>query len=199
VHALVGENGAGKTTLMKILYGLHRPDAGTISVDDTPISIRGPVMPSGTASAWSTSISCSFPPSPCWRTSSSVRSPRRRASWPSARQRKEIQSLMGENGISLDLDSRVEDLPVGLQQRVEILKILFRGARILIFDEPTAVLTPQESDELFRTFNALKSHGKGIIFITHKLDEVLAVADRITVIRQERSSGPWIVPARQSR
>ncbi len=91
---------------------------------------------------------------------------------------------MDENGISVPVDARVEELAVGLQQRVEILKILFRGARILIFDEPTAVLTPQESNELFRTFRALTAHGKGIIFITHKLDEVLAVADRITVIRQ---------------
>ena len=82
------------------------------------------------------------------------------------------------------MDARVEELAVGLQQRVEILKILFRGARILIFDEPTAVLTPQESNELFRTFRALTAHGKGVIFITHKLDEVLATADRITVIRQ---------------
>ena len=91
---------------------------------------------------------------------------------------------MQENGITVPLEARVEEIPVGLQQRVEILKILFRGARILIFDEPTAVLTPQEVNELFRTFRALTAHGKGIIFITHKLDEVLAVADRITVIRQ---------------
>jgi general nucleoside transport system ATP-binding protein len=100
------------------------------------------------------------------------------------RARREVRELSERYGLQVNPDALVEDLPVGVQQRVEIIKLLYRKADILIFDEPTAVLTPQESEELFRTFNALKSHGKGIIFITHKLDEVLAVADRITVIRQ---------------
>jgi general nucleoside transport system ATP-binding protein len=184
VHALVGENGAGKTTLMKILYGLHRPDAGTISVDDAPISIRGPRDAIRRGIGMVHQHFMLFPPFTVLENIIIGEESQTAGVLALNRQRKQILSLMAENGISLDLDARVEDLPVGLQQRVEILKILFRGARILIFDEPTAVLTPQESDELFRTFNALKSHGKGIIFITHKLDEVLAVADRITVIRQ---------------
>jgi simple sugar transport system ATP-binding protein len=91
---------------------------------------------------------------------------------------------MDQNSLVVSLDSRIEDLPVGLQQRVEILKILYRGAEILVFDEPTAVLTPQEVDELFKTFRIMTEQGKGIIFISHKLDEVLAIADRITVIRR---------------
>jgi general nucleoside transport system ATP-binding protein len=184
VHALVGENGAGKTTLMKILYGLHRPDAGTISVDDAPISIRGPRDAIRRGIGMVHQHFMLFPPFTVLENIIIGEESQTAGVLALSRQRKQIISLMAENGISLDLDARVEDLPVGLQQRVEILKILFRGARILIFDEPTAVLTPQESEELFRTFNALKSHGKGIIFITHKLDEVLAVADRITVIRQ---------------
>ena len=184
VHALVGENGAGKTTLMKILYGLHRPDAGTISVDDAPIVIRGPRDAIRRGIGMVHQHFMLFPPFTVLENIIIGEESQTAGVLALARQRKQLQSLMEENGITVDLDARVEDLPVGVQQRVEILKILFRGARILIFDEPTAVLTPQEADELFRTFNALKSHGKGIIFITHKLDEVLAVADRITVIRQ---------------
>jgi simple sugar transport system ATP-binding protein len=95
-----------------------------------------------------------------------------------------IRQLMQDNGLTMDLGARVEDLPVGMQQRVEILKVLYRGAEILVFDEPTAVLTPQEADELFNTFKEMKVQGRGIIFISHKLDEVLAIADRITVIRR---------------
>jgi simple sugar transport system ATP-binding protein len=95
-----------------------------------------------------------------------------------------IEQIMRQNGLPVDLSVQVDELPVGLQQRVEILKILYRGAEILVFDEPTAVLTPQEAEELFKTFRMIKEQGKGIIFISHKLDEVLSIADRITVIRR---------------
>jgi general nucleoside transport system ATP-binding protein len=186
IHALVGENGAGKTTLMKILYGLHRPDAGSISVDGAQISIRGPRDAIAHGIGMVHQHFMLFPPFTVLENIIIGEETQTAGVLALGRQRRQITALMEENGIEVDCDARVEDLPVGVQQRVEILKVLFRGARILIFDEPTAVLTPQEAEELFRTFRALTGHGKGIIFITHKLDEVLAVADRITVIRQGR-------------
>ncbi len=186
IHALVGENGAGKTTLMKILYGLHRPDAGAIVVRGSPVSIRGPrdaircgigmvhqhfmlvqvfTVLENIILGEETAVAGILNPV----------EPRRR-----------IAAIMEQNRLACPLDARIEDLSVGLQQRVEILKILYRGASILVFDEPTAVLTPQETTELFRTFKAMRDQGKGIVFISHKLDEVLEIADRITVIRQGR-------------
>jgi simple sugar transport system ATP-binding protein len=184
VHALVGENGAGKTTLMKILYGLYRPDGGTIQIDERPVDIRGPrdAIDQGIGM-----VHQHFMLIPPFRVIENIvlgeethtagilrmDEPRRR-----------IEELIEDNGLVVDVDSRVQDLPVGLQQRVEILKVLYRGARVLVFDEPTAVLTPQEAQELFDTFRDLKRQDKGIIFISHKLDEVLEIADRITVIRR---------------
>ena len=184
VHALVGENGAGKTTLMKILYGLYRPDSGFISVEGTDISIRGPRDAISRGIGMVHQHFMLFPPFTVLENIIIGEEAHRAGVLSTNQQRARVQALMEENGITVPVDARVEDLAVGLQQRVEILKILFRGAKILIFDEPTAVLTPQESNELFRTFRALTAHGKGVIFITHKLDEVLATADRITVIRQ---------------
>ena len=186
IHALVGENGAGKTTLMKILYGLHRPDSGSIAVEGTQITIRGPRDAIRHGIGMVHQHFMLFPPFTVLENIIIGEEAHTAGVLALERQSRQIEALTEENGIEVDLSARVEELPVGVQQRVEILKVLFRGARILIFDEPTAVLTPQESEELFRTFRALKSHGKGIIFITHKLDEVLAVADRITVIRQGR-------------
>ena len=184
VHALVGENGAGKTTLMKILYGLYRPDSGTISVDGAEVSVRGPRDAISRGIGMVHQHFMLFPPFTVLENVIIGEEAHRGGVLSTREQRSGVQAIMDENGIDVPVDARVEDLAVGLQQRVEILKILFRGARILIFDEPTAVLTPQESNELFRTFRALTAHGKGVIFITHKLDEVLAIADRITVIRQ---------------
>jgi ABC-type uncharacterized transport system ATPase subunit len=186
VHALVGENGAGKTTLMKILYGLHRPDSGTIAVDGAHISIRGPRDAIRRGIGMVHQHFMLFPPFSVLENIVIGEEAHTAGVLATHVQRGRIAALMEANGITIDLDARVEDLSVGIQQRVEILKILFRGARILIFDEPTAVLTPQEVEELFRTFRALTNQGKGIIFITHKLDEVLSIADRITVIRQGR-------------
>ena len=184
VHALVGENGAGKTTLMKILYGLYRPDSGSIYVEGAEVSIRGPRDAITRGIGMVHQHFMLFPPFTVLENVIIGEEAHRAGVLSTREQRARVQAIMDENGISVPVDARVEELAVGLQQRVEILKILFRGARILIFDEPTAVLTPQESNELFRTFRALTSHGKGVIFITHKLDEVLATADRITVIRQ---------------
>jgi general nucleoside transport system ATP-binding protein len=186
IHALVGENGAGKTTLMRILYGLYRPDAGTIAIEGRPVSIRGA---RDAIRAGIGMVHQHFMLIPPFTVLENVvlgeethtlgvlrmRQPRAR-----------VAELARANGLEVDLDAPVEQLPVGLQQRVEILKVLYRGARILVFDEPTAVLTPQETRELFATFRQMTRQGRGIVFISHKLDEVLEIADRITVIRRGR-------------
>lgn len=197
VHALVGENGAGKTTLMKILYGLYKPDAGKIFVDDQPTVVGNPrdAIRKGIGM-----VHQHFMLVPVFSVLDNIvlgqEEPIQEQPRPfldrlkdalyrdTEAPRERIEKLMRDNRLQIDLDKRVGDLPVGIQQRVEILKILYRGARALVFDEPTAVLTPQEVEELFRTFEELSSQGKGIVFITHKLDEVLRVADRITVIRR---------------
>jgi len=183
ILALVGENGAGKTTLMKILYGLHRPDDGWIAVRGNRVSIRGPRDAIRRGIGMVHQHFMLFPPFTVMENIILGEESQTAGVLASARQSRQISSLMEENKLVVDLNARVEDLSVGIQQRVEILKILFRGATILVFDEPTAVLTPQEVVELFRTFRAMKAQGRGIIFISHKLDEVLDIADRITVIR----------------
>jgi simple sugar transport system ATP-binding protein len=186
IHALVGENGAGKTTLMKILYGLYKPDSGTILVRGTRISVRGPRDAIRRGIGMVHQHFMLFPPFSVLE-NVIIGEEAHRAGVLSLRvQRRRLAALMEENRLTVDLDARVEDISVGIQQKVEILKILFRGATILIFDEPTAVLTPQEVEELFKTFREMKRQGKGVIFISHKLDEVLEIADRITVIRQGR-------------
>ena len=191
IHALLGENGAGKSTLMNILYGLLTPDAGEILLDGEPIrpSPARPT-PSPAASAWSTSTSCSSRSSPWPRTSSSAT---RR--WPtrssSTRRRPTAGSATSPHqlGFEIDPNALVGDLSVGIQQRVEILKALYRGAKILILDEPTAVLTPQETVEIFAVLRRLAAEGTSIVFISHKLYEVLEIADRITVIRRGKVVG----------
>jgi ABC-type uncharacterized transport system ATPase subunit len=186
IHALVGENGAGKTTLMKILYGLQKPDSGTIFLRGEAASIRNPRDAIAQGIGMVHQHFMLVPPFSVLENivlgeeTQTVGVLRMEA--PAGR----IEEIMGRNGLPVELSVSVADLPVGLQQRVEILKILYRGAEILVFDEPTAVLTPQEVDELFKTFRMMKEAGKGIIFISHKLDEVLDIADRITVIRRGR-------------
>lgn len=184
IHALVGENGAGKTTLMKILYGLHRPDSGWIAVRGARVAIRGPRDAIRRGIGMVHQHFMLFPPFTVLENIILGEESHTAGVLATARQSRQISTLMEENKLVVDLAAHVEDLSVGIQQRVEILKILFRGATILVFDEPTAVLTPQEVVELFRTFRAMKAQGRGIIFISHKLDEVLEIADRITVIRQ---------------
>lgn len=184
IHALVGENGAGKTTLMKILYGLYKPDSGTIYLKDQPILIKNPrdAINQGIGM-----VHQHFMLVPVFSVLENIilgKETHTAGVLKLQKPAEEIESIMQANGLLVDLNARVEDVPVGLQQRVEILKILYRGAEILVFDEPTAVLTPQEVDELFKTFRMMKEQGKGIIFISHKLDEVLNIADRITVIRR---------------
>lgn len=184
IHALVGENGAGKTTLMKILYGLQKPDSGTIYLRGRATSIRNPrdAIAQGIGM-----VHQHFMLVPPFSVLENIVLGEENHTAGVLRLEKpagEIEKIMSANGLPVDLSVAVADLPVGLQQRVEILKILYRGAEILVFDEPTAVLTPQEVEELFKTFRMMKEQGKGIIFISHKLDEVLAIADRITVIRR---------------
>jgi simple sugar transport system ATP-binding protein len=193
VHALVGENGAGKTTLMKILYGLYKPDSGSIAIHDDTVSIAGPkdAILKGIGM-----VHQHFMLVPVFTVLENIilgsealaegGTFMARNILETGKARRRIEELMDANGLRVPLDTAIEELPVGLQQRVEILKTLYRGADILVFDEPTAVLTPQEVDELFSTFRELCRQGKGIVFISHKLDEVLSVADRITVIRRGR-------------
>jgi len=186
IHALVGENGAGKTTLMKILYGLHHPDSGSIEIRGRPASIRGPREAIRLGIGMVHQHFMLFPPFSVLENVTIGEESSVAGILKPAVPRRRIRALVEENRLAVDPDAKVEELSVGQQQRVEILKILYRGAEILVFDEPTAVLTPQEAEDLFRTFREMVRQGKGIIFISHKLDEVLAIADRITVIRQGR-------------
>jgi simple sugar transport system ATP-binding protein len=190
IHALVGENGAGKSTLMNILYGLIKPDAGEIKIDGKPTRMQGPrdAILHGIGM-----VHQHFMLIPVFTVHENVvlgREPVRAGGlYDQARARADIEQLTRTYGLALDPDARVGDLPVGLQQRVEIVKVLFRGARILILDEPTGVLTPQETADLFRVLRGLVASGKTIIFISHKLREVLEISDRITVMRRGKVVG----------
>jgi len=184
IHALLGENGAGKSTLMNILYGLYEPDGGEIYVNGEKISVSSPrdAIARGIGM-----VHQHFMLVPVFTVTENVMlgDETTRAGGfldrksPAAR----IRDISNEYSLQVEPDSYVRDLPVGVQQRVEIIKLLYREADILILDEPTAVLTPQEVDELFTIMRSLVASGKSIIFITHKLREVLTFADRITVIR----------------
>ena len=147
------------------------------------------MMPPRSASAWCTSTSSSSTCLPCSTTSSSARRRRSSASSSSKEARKKVEELSEKYGLKVDLDAKVEDITVGMQQRVEILKMLYRDNEILIFDEPTAVLTPQEIDELMATMKEFAREGKSILFISHKLNEIMAVADRVTVLRKGKCIG----------
>jgi ABC-type uncharacterized transport system ATPase subunit len=184
IHALVGENGAGKTTLMKILYGLQRPDSGTIYLRGEAASIRNPRDAIARGIGMVHQHFMLVPPFSVLDNIVLGEEQHTLGVLNMEHPARRIEEIMNRNGLPVGLSLHVEDLPVGLQQRVEILKVLYRGAEILVFDEPTAVLTPQEVEELFKTFRAMTQQGKGIVFISHKLDEVLEIADRITVIRR---------------
>ncbi|MCW2903557.1 MAG: heme transporter ATP-binding protein [Streptosporangiaceae bacterium] len=184
VHALCGENGAGKSTLMKILYGMQRPDQGTIEIDGDQVAFRSP------ADAIERGIGMvhqHFKLADNLTVLENVilgAEPRRRGRIDFSAARRKISEMARSYGLRVDPDVLVETLGVGDRQRVEILKVLYRGARILILDEPTAVLVPQEVDELFANLRELKAEGLTVLFISHKLDEVLNVADSISVIRR---------------
>jgi simple sugar transport system ATP-binding protein len=185
IHCLLGENGAGKSTLMNVLYGMLQPDEGEILVDGTPLTITGP---GDAVAAGIGMVHQHFMLVPVFTVAENVmlgyeftRSAGLLDRQAAAAQVVELSSRFG---FDVDPDALVEDLPVGVQQRVEIIKALSREANVLILDEPTAVLTPQETDELMRIMRGLADEGTSIVFITHKLREVRAVADRITVIRR---------------
>jgi ABC-type uncharacterized transport system ATPase subunit len=185
VHALLGENGAGKSTLMNILYGLYTPDSGEILLDGKHIDLGS------TKAAIEHGIGMvhqHFMLIPVMTVAENIvlaTEPRHLGvllDYDAARKR--VRELSERYGLAVDPDARIDRITVGQQQRVEILKALYRGAEVLILDEPTAVLTPQEAQELFEIIRSLKSQGKSIIFISHKLNEVLDIADRITTLRR---------------
>ncbi|RFU84363.1 ABC transporter ATP-binding protein [Streptomyces triticagri] len=191
VHALVGENGAGKSTLMKILYGMQKPDEGTIEVDGTQVTFAGP------ADAIDRGIGMvhqHFMLADNLTVLENVVLGSEKLAGIGARARRRIAEISERYGLGVRPDALVEDLGVADRQRVEILKVLYRGATTLILDEPTAVLVPQEVDALFDNLRELKAEGLSVIFISHKLGEVLSVADHITVIRRGTTVGT-VVPA----
>ena len=189
IHALLGENGAGKSTLMNVLFGLYQPDEGEILLDGVPQHFAGPgqAMAAGIGM-----VHQHFMLIPVFTVAENVmlgHEPSRFGVIDLAEARRRVTEISDRFGFDVDPDALVQDLPVGLQQRVEIIKSLSREARVLVLDEPTAVLTPQETDELMETMRRLAEHGTSIVFITHKLREVKAVADTITVIRLGRVVG----------
>lgn len=203
IHALLGENGAGKSTLMKILYGLHRPDHGRIVIDGRAVTIDSPraavrlkigmvhqhfMLVPGLTGVENVVLGARLRRPPFLDLSSA---------------RDRLRRLAAEYRLDIDPDVPVWQLPVGAKQRLEILKALFRGARILILDEPTGVLTPPEVEQLFRIMRLLASQGCALIFISHKLDEVQAISDRVTVLRAGRDVGTVSIaeatPARLSQ
>ena len=190
IHALLGENGAGKTTLMNVLYGLLHPDEGEILIDDRPVSFRSP---GDAIKAGIGMVHQHFMLVPVFTVAENVTlgaEPTRGLGLLDRRRaRREVRELSERYGLNVDPDAYVEYLPVGSQQRVEIIKALRRDASVLILDEPTSVLTPGETEDLFRVIRELKAGGRSIVFISHKLKEVQAIADTITVIRRGRVVG----------
>jgi ABC-type uncharacterized transport system ATPase subunit len=190
IHALLGENGAGKTTLMNILYGLYDPDEGEIYIQGERKEIESP---EDAIHAGVGMVHQHFMLVPVFTVTENVMLGAEEVRMVDFLDRqsaaKRIREISDQYHLEVDPHAHVEDLPVGVQQRVEIIKLLYRQADILILDEPTAALTPQESDELFEIMRSLTEQGKSIIFITHKLREVLEVADRITVLRQGKVVG----------
>ena len=186
VHALLGENGAGKTTLMNVVYGLTEPDGGEIRFDGRPAAISGPMDAIRLGIGMVHQHFMLVPPLTVAENVILGQETSRRGVVDLARGRRQVQELAARYGLEVDPGARVRDLSVGMQQRVEILKALYRGARLLILDEPTSVLTPPEAERLFEVVRSLTGAGSAVIFITHKLGEVMAVADRITVMRRGR-------------
>lgn len=183
IHSLLGENGAGKTTLMNILYGLYHPDEGEILVNGKPFRISGP---QDAIAAGIGMVHQHFMLVPVFTVTENVMlgdETVKNGVLDRKKVAREIREISVKYGLEVNPDSYIKDISVGIQQRVEIIKLLYRNANILILDEPTAVLTPQEADDLFQVLRNLKAQGNSIIFITHKLREVLDLSDRITVLR----------------
>src|SRR4051812_27176143 len=193
IHALLGENGAGKTTLMNILYGLATPNEGQILLDGQPVTITGP---SDAIARGINMVHQHFMLVPVFTVAENILLGEETMANPIFLDRQEasrrIRDLGQRFGFEIDPDAKVGSLSVGWQQRVEILKVLYRNAKILVLDEPTAVLTPQETQEIFGVLRRLADEGHSIVFISHKLYEVLEIADRITVIRRGKVVGQRI-------
>jgi general nucleoside transport system ATP-binding protein len=183
IHGIVGENGAGKSTLMNILYGFYQADSGDVLVDGKPTVIRGPQDAIRDGIGMVHQHFMLVEPFTVLENLLLGAEGGLTLAGGAERARQEVAALERDYGLEVDLDAPVASLPVGVQQRVEILKALFRGARVLILDEPTGVLTPQEADHLFRILRNLKAQGRTIVLITHKLREIMAVTDQVSVMR----------------
>ena len=189
IHALLGENGAGKSTLMSVLFGLYQPDGGEIRKDGKVVAIRNP---NDATALHIGMVHQHFKLIDVFTVLDNIilgAEDTKLGFLSKKKARAKVQELSERYGLRVDLDAKIEDITVGMQQRVEILKMLYRDNDILIFDEPTAVLTPQEIDELMKIMKGLAAEGKSILFITHKLAEIMAVADRCTVLRKGKGIG----------
>jgi general nucleoside transport system ATP-binding protein len=195
IHALLGENGAGKTTLMRILYGLYQADEGEIKVNDQLVTIASPkdAIRNGigmVSQHFALASPLTVTENVILGTTSGMRLKMEQA-------HQEVQEACGRYGIQINPRAAVQDLSVGERQRVEILKALYRDARILVMDEPTAVLTPQEVEQLFKSLQGLKAKGFSVVFISHKLNEVMAITDHITVLRLGKVVGT--IPTKETK
>jgi general nucleoside transport system ATP-binding protein len=190
VHGLLGENGAGKSTLMNILYGLYAADEGEILIDDQPVELQDP---GDAIDAGIGMVHQHFMLVPVFTVAENIllgaEPLDRYRRFDRARARRLVNELVEQYDLPVDPDARIEDLPVGLQQRVEILKALYRKARLLILDEPTAVLTPQEADGLFDSIRTFAAQGRSVVFISHKLREHRAIADKVSILRRGKNVG----------
>ncbi len=190
IHALLGENGAGKSTLMSVLFGLYQPEAGTIKKDGVEVKINNPNDATALGIGM---VHQHFKLIEVFTVLDNIilgaETTGKLGFLKKKEAREKVMALSEKYGLKVDVDAKVEDITVGMQQRVEILKMLYRDNDILIFDEPTAVLTPQEIDELMEIMRGFAKEGKSILFITHKLNEIMAVADRVTVLRKGKGIG----------
>ena len=189
IHALLGENGAGKSTLMSVLFGLYQPEAGEIRKDGKTVQINNP---NDATALHIGMVHQHFKLVEVFTVLDNIilgAEDTKLGFLQKKQARKKVEELMKKYGLLVDLDAKVEDITVGMQQRTEILKMLYRDNEILIFDEPTAVLTPQEIDELMQIMKNLAKEGKSILFISHKLNEIMEVADRVTVLRKGKYVG----------
>ena len=189
IHALLGENGAGKSTLMSVLFGLYQPEQGTIRKNGQEVKINNPNDANALGIGM---VHQHFKLVECFTVLDNIIlgvEDTKHGFLQKDEARKKVMALSEKYGLKVDPDALVSDISVGMQQRVEILKMLYRDNEILIFDEPTAVLTPQEIDELMDIMRGFKAEGKSILFITHKLNEIMAVSDRCSVLRKGRYIG----------
>ena len=189
IHALLGENGAGKSTLMSVLFGLYQPEEGVIKKDGKEVKINDPNDANDLGIGM---VHQHFKLVECFTVLDNIIlgvEPNKHGVLQKEEARKKVLALSKKYGLMVDPDAKIEDITVGMQQRTEILKMLYRENEILIFDEPTAVLTPQEIDELMQIMRNLKAEGKSILFISHKLAEIMAVADRCTILRKGKYIG----------